>query len=199
MIKYICFCMLVLVTSFFVVACQQNNLDLGQSAIETSIKPSLKKEMPTIKEFYFDSYVVIDYFTIEQDSILLLEAPKIDVDLIVEQNPIRSLVMDQNYLTMVQSDNQRDTYIVERVGDQLFISENGQKTLLCILKNNGQQIELYTSFFDLFGRHKLAKTKALFSEFSYGILPKENILEEYNFLEHKTGNLTHFSYLFISK
>ncbi|MHC5354539.1 hypothetical protein ACYSNX_10230 [Myroides sp. LJL115] len=198
MIKYICFCMLVLASVFFA-GCQQNKPEQVQSAIETSNKPSIKKEIPTLKEFYFDSYTVIDYFTIEQDSILPLEASALDLDFVVDQYLIKSLIVDQNYLTIVRSDNQRDTYIVERVGNQLLISDNGQKNLLCIIKDNGQKIVLYTSFFDLFGRHKLAKTKALFSEFSYGILPEENLLEEYRFLEHKTGNLTHFSYLFIAK
>lgn len=198
MIKYICFCMLVLI-SFFVVSCQQNKLEQEQSAIETSSQSSIQKQIPTIKEFTFDSYVVIDYFTIEQDSIWRLESPNEEVDFIVEQFAIKSLILDQDYLTIVKADNQRDTYLVERVKEQVFISDNGQKTLLCILKNNAQQVELYTSFFDMFGRHKLAKTKALFSEFSYGVLPKENLLEEYSFLEYKTGYLTHFGYLFIAK
>ena len=94
----------------------------------------------------------------------------------------------------MQSGESKRTWKSQKVGDDLFIVNDGQNILVCKLTNKGKSILVYQSFFQISATHNVSDTKALYNNTSYGIFEKEQLLQEYDFLTGKSGYLIQVCY-----
>ncbi len=176
----------------------EDNLVVQPHEIESvtkNISQAPLKESKTLT-YKVNSFEAIDYYTINED-LMVLDTLDVEFFTQTQKNfPVDTVTLEDNFLTLIYKDKERKTFLLERQSNDFFLVEAGQNILLCEIKQPDKQIVVYQVYYQLFGKHKVAHTTSVYNDYTLGFTPKQNILEEYDFLEFKTGNIIYFKSIF---